>query len=468
MQIRSSIWENENRDGILSEITAEGPYYTSYPTLGLWDQNHGHGTYVEAMKDLFLGNGAKTPIELYIHIPFCAKLCWYCICNIKVSNNRQRIQQFVDYLLREIDLLESFFEQNSVDPNITEIHLGGGTPSHLDNKQMDQLVDKLSNIVDVKALDEFAMEIDPRTTTRENLHYYSSLGVSRISFGIQDFDARVQAAINRVQPPEMIDDLLPHNIRKEFDGINFDLLYGLPLQDRETFRNTVELVKKFHPERVTLLKYAHIPDIRKHMKMIEEEDLPSNDQLPLMFVDAVESFVDYDYEWIGIDNFAKKNDALGIAAQKRKVWRTFNGFTPGRTHNIIGLGPTTTVNFANYYFQSVYDLVDYRSAIDMGEFPIHRGYILSQDEVIRRSVIFEILCQQQVDFNHIDKIYQITSSDYFEYEIDCLKKEYLRDGKITFENNIMSLTTVGRFLIRGICRVFDKHHRNRDYKVLGP
>lgn len=452
---------------LLNRINEAGHYYTSYPSLGQWSKDFTHNEYEDALKDFLTGEGKDSPLHIYLHVPFCAKLCWYCICNIVITNDREKIQFFLDYMLREIDLLRDFFERNGLKPNIKEIQFGGGTPSHLDNDQFTQLVDRLNTLVDFKTLDEVTMEIDPRTTTQENLRHFAAKGVSRISFGIQDFDPEVQKAINRVQPPEMIDALLTSEIRALFSGVNFDLLYGLPLQTQESIRNTIELVKKFHPDRITLLKYAHVPDLRKHMKLIKDVELPPTDELPVMFVDIVQALLDHGYQWIGLDHFAKSTDDLAKAAEKKTVWRTFNGFTPGRVHNIVGLGPTTTGAFGRYYGQNVYDFSEYYKAIDAGHFPIFRGYKMSDDDVIRRDVIFRLLCDQKVDFAQVGENYGVNGPEYFRGELERLSTDFSKDGLVKVANDVVEVTAHGRFLIRSLCKVFDNFVGKdpRQYKI---
>ena len=452
---------------LLEQFLESGPYYTSYPTHGNWYQLD-QASYVESLKDFFLKNG-DAPIHLYVHIPFCAKLCFYCICNIIITNNREKMQYFVDYLCREINLLDKLFSEISIRPNIKEIHLGGGTPSHLENDQLEQLVNKLGDIADLKGLHEFAMEIDPRTTSRESLKFYSTLGINRISFGVQDFDSDVQEVINRVQPFEMVEDLLPPDVRECFDGLNFDLLYGLPQQTRKTFKKTVDLVKILAPERITLLKYAHAPDLRKHMRLIDAKKLPPPDELPLMFYDAVQSLTADGYAWVGIDHFAKPSDGLAEAVNEKRAWRNFGGFTTGKTHDLIGIGPTATCVIGDSYYQNAYEMKEYYKAIDEGQFPIHSGYKMDSDEVLRREIIFRILCDSSLNYKQIESKFGISFKNYFPQELASLAT-FEQDGILEFNGDSFSLTLTGRFFGRHVAKVFDTflQRAEGEYKISGP
>lgn len=453
---------------LFEKFGESGPYYTNYPTHGNWSNQLHHAAYVESLKDFFSKN-VDAPIHIYVHIPFCAKLCYYCICNIKITNDRQKMQHFTDYLCREVDLLKNLFAEIGVKPNIKEIHLGGGTPSHLENDQVKQVVDKLGEIADLKNLCEFAMEIDPRTANKENLKYYSTLGIDRISFGVQDFDPNVQEAINRVQPVELVESLLPPDVRGCFDGLNFDLLYGLPRQTRQTFAKTLELVKKLSPERITLLKYAHAPEVRKHMKLINKDELPAVDELPIMFYDAVRTLTEAGYVWVGIDHFAKPTDDLAEAVREKRVWRNFGGFTTGRTKNLIGIGPTATCAVGNTYYQNCYEMKEYFASIEKGEFPIHRGYRGDSDDAVRREVILRILCDSALDYGQIESQFGISFKHYFGNELASLAA-LKQSGIVELGENSFHLTPVGRFFGRHVAKVFDRFLQKTGgvYKLTGP
>jgi oxygen-independent coproporphyrinogen-3 oxidase len=466
----SRYYLKNNHNGInwiRKQLLEKGPYYTSYPTLGNWSSSEEACGFLDGLKDFYDTYGQGTPIHLYVHVPFCKKLCWYCICNSTITKSSSKVQTFVESLVQEIGLLNTFFKKNGLKPNIKEIHLGGGTPSYLNNDQFSLLLEQLSKLVNLSDLDEFAMEIDPRSTSKENILYYIQKGITRISFGVQDFDLTVQKAINRVQPPELIEELLTSEVREKISGVNFDLLYGLPFQTRDTFKKTLEITAKFSPERITLLKYAHVPDIRKHMRLIKEESLPEEEQLPLIFLDAVEYLLNAGYEWIGIDNFAKKSDKLAKAVSKKSLWRNFNGWTTQKENHLIGIGPTATSAFGKYYFQSVYELDEYCKAIKKSEFPIHRGFSLNDDDIVRREIIFRLICHQEVKFNEIKVPNNIGYQTYFRNELTTIDEEFGNKGIICRDKDALVVGSKGRFAIRNICKIFDKYIDD-NYKVLGP
>jgi len=262
--------------------------------------------------------------------------------------------------------------------------------------------------------------------------------------------------------------LLSPEIRKYFRSINFDLLYGLPLQSRESFKRTIEITKKLSPDRITLLKYAHVPDIRKHQRIIKESDMPDYYEKNMIFIETVYNLIGYGYEYIGIDHFAKPSDDLAQAMQDRTLWRNFNGFTPERTHHIIGLGPTSSGSLINCYARNLDSLAEYYKCIDNQAFPIGRGYKLSKDDLIRRDIINEILCYQSLDFLGIERKYSIDFSKYFRQEIESLKI-LIEDGMLDFSRDMITVTPLGRIFIRHICKVFDLYlQKGKVYKITGP
>jgi len=430
-----------------------GSYYSSYPGLGEWKNIQNNSNYINAMR-LFFEENPNRPLYLYLHIPYCAKLCYYCCCSVSISNKRETINSFVMSLLKEINMLNNFFKKNNISPNFQEIHLGGGTPSHLTTDELQLIMDGLNQFVDINNLKEFSMEIDPRTVNFDDFDYYASLGIDRISFGVQDFNSGVQEKINRVQPFKLIEDLMKQEINKKFKGVNFDLLFGLPGQTLETFRETIRLTKLLSPERITLIKYAHIPNIVKHMKMIKNSDLPKEEELPYMFVESAESLINDGYSWVGIDHFAKADDELAIAKKNKTVYRNFGGETPGYTKDIISLGPSSTSAFGNHYFQAIHNLREYKDNVENNIFPISKHHELSEDDIIRRACNFSLQCNQILDINFINEEYNINFDEYFKKEISqliALEKK----GFLTYSDNIILVTTLSRYFVRHICRIFD-------------
>ena len=450
----------------ISLFNKPGPYYSSYPVLGEWKGIKDKTNYVEALI-YFLKNNPERPLHLYLHIPYCARLCYYCGCRIQVSNRRETINSFVMSLIKEINMLNDLFEKNNILPNFKEVHLGGGTPSHLTTDELQLIVNAISKFVNIKKLKEFSMEIDPRTVNFDDFDDYKSFGVDRISFGVQDFDSNVQEKINRIQPFELIEKIIKKEIQTKFKGVNFDLLYGLPGQTIKTFRETIRLTKLLSPNRITLIKYAHIPEMRRHMKMIKVEDLPDKKDLPTMFVESTEELINGGYSWVGIDHFAKKDDQLAIAKDNKTVYRNFGGETPGFTKDIISLGPSSTSSFGNNYFQATYDLLEYKRDVENNLFPIAKHYELSRDDIIRRACNFSLQCNQILDINKINKKYNINFLEYFKHEISKLKS-FENKGFIKFNNTTIEVETLGRYFIRHICQTFDTFlDEEAVYKVHG-
>lgn len=446
-------------------VDTAGPYYTSYPTLGEWSDSFTEQDFARGLEK-FIAEEEDNSFAFYVHYPYCVKLCHFCACNSYVTNRKERKTEALDALIAEMDFLDQFFRSRSFTPSVREIHLGGGSPSYLNMDDFDRLIKRIRATVDLSQVSDFALEVDPRTADPSTMHRYADQGINRISFGIQDFDPRVQEAINRVQPQELVESLLTPEIRKRFRSVNFDILYGLPFQTRESFQRTIEIVKRFAPDRVTLLRYAHLPHVKKHMKLINEAEIVDNEEKTHMFLAAVEQLLGGGYEYIGIDNFAKPHDTLAQAFKHKHVWRNFIGFTPGRVHNMIGVGPSATSVFGDHYSQNVYDLFAYYHAGVGKRFPIERGHVMSQDDIIRREAIFRILCDLSLDWNELGEKFQINPERYFEEEKSVLPR-FVEDGLLTSSKDVIQVTPKGRFFIRHIAKVFDVYLRNKAYQIHG-
>ena len=441
----------------------KSPYYTTYPTGGEWTNSFTAEDYLTALKET-LPKNKEIPMALYVHIPFCKRLCYFCFCITYITGNREQINKFTKYLFREIEMLNDFFKNNSIIPKVKEIHLGGGTPTYLTKEEFDGLIEKLKLLADVHNLNEFALEIDPRTVTKEDMSYYFSKGINRISFGIQDFDPNVQQAINRVHAPDLIQELITPEVRKS--SVNFDLIYGLPFQTRETLRNTLKEVKKLSPDRISLYNYDHTPNIHGHQKLLNPDDMPDVDEKTLMYMESVRNLLDSGYEWVGIDHFAKPNDKLAKAARDGTLGRNLNGYTTGRTYDIeLGLGPSSIGSFGRYYTQSIKTLKEYFEAIDNGRFPILRGFKLNDDDILRREVIINIICNGLISFSKIEKKYNIKFQDYFKNELNSLHN-FEQDGLLKLFNDKIVVQPVGRVFVQHIAKVFDKYLQTDDKRYV--
>lgn len=445
---------------LIKKYNVSGPYYSSYPVLSEWSDKFSNIDYLSGLDELCSEKNGP-PLFLYIHFPFCAKQCYYCMCNSIITYNHSVTEKYLNYVFREIDLLNDFFKEHSYVPNFKMIHLGGGSPNLMNEKEFNLLLEKIQSLVNIKDLYEFAIEIDPRIVNKEKITYYADKGINRLSFGVQDFDSRVQKAINRIQPPEMVEKLLSPEIRKLFKSVNFDLLYGLPLQTRESFKITIETVINLSPDRITLIKYAHIPEKIEHQRLISEDALPDYVEGQKMFIEAVDYLNANGYEHVGIDHFGKPGDEMVKAKINKTLWRNFGGVSPGGIHNIIGIGPASTSSFNDFYVQNVYHLSEYYGSIDENKFPVLRGYKLNSDDLIRREIINKIICYGILNFKDIERMFDIKFNKYFKYEISMLD-DLIKDGFLLLDDESITVTSPGRIFIRHICKVFDKKYSRKE------
>ena len=440
---------------LIKKYDVKGPYYTSYPTGKVWSNEFGVAEYKNALIDM-INNEKDIPITLYIHVPFCVRLCRFCMCYTKITKNHDKIKAFLKVLFQEIKLLKEFFDEHSYTPNIKEIHLGGGSPSYMTEEDFKQLITYIKLLVDPHTLDEFAIEIDAINVTQDTLKLYHQHGITRISFGIQDFDSKVQEAIGRLQTPQLIEKLLGSGNRQLFNGINFDLMYGLPLQTRTSFNKTINTVLKLSPDRISLYNYFHMPELYKHQAKIKETDMAGIIEKTMIYVDSMQKLNENGYESIGIDHFTKSSDDLAIAKIDKSLTRHFMGYTAGRAPHLIGLGPSSLGGYAGYYVQNVYSLEEYQSVLAGCNLPILRGYKLNSDDIIRRDVINNLMCYFNLDFGIIENRYQIDFNEYFREELKSLDR-FVADGILDYSRDSINLTPAGHLFSRHVCALFDKY-----------
>lgn len=440
--------ENNEQTKKLSWLGMEAPRYTSYPTA-----HHFSAKVDEAVYGGWLGEiSDDTSVSLYIHIPFCRELCWFCGCHTKITNHYAPIARYVQYLLKEIELVK---QQKGLRGKFTNIHFGGGSPSILSGEDMQAIMQAAYSLFAEKPAGEVAIELDPRTTTPENIKLYADLGFNRVSLGIQDFDAEVQTAINRIQPYEMVEAVMQNLRDAGIAEINCDLIYGLPKQNMESFKRTLQQTITLNPQRIALFSYAHVPSVKKHMNLIDTSLLPSDLEKLELYATARATLENADYQTIGIDHFAKASDPLAIAAKNRTMKRNFQGYVTDDSEVLVGLGVSAISQFPQGYAQATTNSLDYRTAIDNKKLPIVRGYAVSAEDVMRKRIIDEIMCFMNVDLAKFEAEYKLPEN-YFNSEINELQKlEYSEIA--TCNNKQVAVITEHLMAARVVASVFDKH-----------
>ena len=453
--------DHNKKMDLIKKYNVKGSYYTAYPPAGLWLDKYESIDYQEGLCDVFVHN-EQLPIQLYIHVPFCNQQCWYCQCFQVTTHDKNLIQIGVDSLIKEIRLLFNFINANRLKYRLVEIHLGGGSPTHLTLVQFDQLIHCIQEQVDLSSVAEFAVEIDPRTVDRAKLEHYSRMGINRVSLGVQEFNPQVQKAINRIQPLALIENLLM--ARALFKGVNFDLLYGLPLQTRESLLQTLREVIRLSPDRVAFSILGYRPDVFKHNRMIKETDLPSLQERTEMWEDSLNAFLGNGYERIGMDHFAKSWDALAIAKREKRHFRNSMGYSPGRFQDNLSVGPSGMIRLKQYYFQNTYSLSEYSNKVEKGMFPIVRGYKLNIDDMLRRDIMNSIMTYYRIEYVQYENNYKIKFAEYFKLEIDKMKA-FVDEGIVDLKDNVIEISPLGRLFLRNICALFDNLHMEYKHNI---
>lgn len=441
-------------DPSISQLDTRAPRYTSYPTADRFVEAFDAGDY-----ERHLGARALTqtgPLSLYLHIPFCESLCYYCACNKTITQNHDKAQQYLKRLVNEMDLTRRSLNG---DQRLSQMHWGGGTPTFLSADEIAHLITELRSRFEFMPDGEFSIEIDPRAVEEDKVEQLAAEGFNRMSLGVQDFDPDVQKAINRIQSCELTNSVLERARKVGFESTNFDLIYGLPLQCVETFAQTMESVVDMRPERIALYNYAHLPSRFKSQRLIDETTMPSAEEKQAIFEMANEKLDAAGYEYIGMDHFALPNDELAVAHRSGRLHRNFQGYATQPDCDLIALGASAISRVGSCYAQNVRGVNDYCDLIDKGVLPIQRGLELSSDDVLRRAVIMAIMCQGYLDKTSFEVSYRIVFDDYFSVELNALI-EYEQLGLVELFDNAVSVTALGRRkALRIIGAVFDQHLR---------
>ncbi len=429
-----------------------GPRYTSYPTaLQFTDALTAHD-YREAAHR---SNDSDVPLSLYVHIPFCHSLCYYCGCNKIVTRNEQRVARYMDMLYREIEMQSELFDRSR---KVEQLHFGGGTPTYLDEGQLGALMAHLraSFNFDGSEEREFSIEVDPRTVDEKRIRELWDLGFNRLSLGIQDFDVDVQKAVNRAQSPAEVRALVDAARDAGFGSISFDLIYGLPHQTVESFDATLDIVVRMQPDRLAVYNYAHLPQRFKGQRMINADDIPAPETKLDLLRHTIEKLCGVGYIYIGMDHFALPSDELVTARGNGTLQRNFQGYSTHRQCDLIALGVSGIGGIGNMFAQNSITTMEYEEIIERGELPIKKGLIVDDDDLVRAAVIQDLMCYDRLDYEEFGKRIGIDFCEYFASELtklDVLEQ----DGLIELSDAGIRITPKGRLLLRNIAMTFDRY-----------
>jgi oxygen-independent coproporphyrinogen-3 oxidase len=433
-----------------------GPRYTSYPTADRFVEAFGAAELRQWLARRNIG-GIAQPLSVYVHLPFCDALCWYCGCNKIVTRDKNRSGQYIKYLEKEMALLEPLLGD---DREIAQMHWGGGTPTFLSREEMRALADALDRTFRRAGDCECAVEVDPRSAPAGTMAFLAELGFNRASLGVQDFDPQVQKAVHRVQSEEETRRVVGEARAAGFRSVNVDLIYGLPRQSLDSFDRTLDQVVALDPDRIALYSYAHLPKVFKPQRRIAEAELPSAEMKLQILSLAIGRLTRAGYLYIGMDHFARPDDELAIAQAQGRLQRNFQGYSTRRGCDLIGLGVSAIGTVGPTYYQNEKRIEDYEAALDAGRLPVARGLELSPDDLVRRAVIHALACHFRVSIESIELAHLIDFRKYFAAELEDLRR-LEADGLVERRDDWIIVTAKGRLLVRVVCAVFDRYLRER-------
>lgn len=439
---------------LVQKYDRPGPRYTSYPTAPQFHSAFALDDYRQAVAASNHGAAPKA-LSVYIHIPFCQSLCYYCGCHKIITRKTHRAVEYLSYLKREIQMQAALFDRTRP---LTQLHLGGGTPTYLDDAQLAELMASLAQGFSLDTSDnhEFSIEVDPRTISVERIHNLRGLGFNRLSFGVQDFDADVQAAVNRVQSEEQIVQLVAAARQARFKSISVDLIYGLPLQTVASFDVTLGKLIALRPDRVAAYSYAHLPTQIRAQRMIRPEDMPPPERKLELLELTIRRLTEAGYVYIGMDHFALPDDELALARANGTLQRNFQGYSTHADCDLIGLGVSAIGKVGDSYSQSVKELSQYYARIDAGLLPVQRGYRLNADDVLRWDVINGLMCHGRIDFAGVEAGHAIRFTEYFAQALSQLD-EQVADGLLHVEDDGVQLLPQGQLMVRSVAMAFDAY-----------
>jgi oxygen-independent coproporphyrinogen III oxidase len=441
---------------LIRKYDRAGPRYTSYPTADRFVEAFDTEAYAQWLGARRIG-GNRQGLSLYVHLPFCDTICYYCACNKVVTKDHDRAERYLGYLGREIAMHAALLGD---DRKIAQLHWGGGTPTFLRPDEMRRLMGLLRDQFDFAADGEYAIEIDPRTVTEDTMALLASLGFNRASLGVQDFDPHVQAAVNRVQSEAQTLGVIDAARRAGFRSINIDLIYGLPRQTVMGFNRTLDRIIAANPDRIALYSYAHPPHVFKPQRRIVEAELPTPESKLQILTLAIRRLTDAGYRYIGMDHFARADDELAVAQRQGRLQRNFQGYSTRAESDLLAFGVSAIGAVGPTYYQNHRALPDYYDALDRNELPILRGIELSADDLLRRTVIHALMCHFCLSMESVEIAHLIDFPAYFRTELAELR-ELQNDGLVEVRDGWIYVTPRGRLLVRNIAMVFDRYLREK-------
>ncbi|KMM84023.1 oxygen-independent coproporphyrinogen-3 oxidase [Pseudomonas taetrolens] len=441
-------WDSD----LIRRYDLAGPRYTSYPTAL---QFHDQVSPFDLLHALRESRKALRPLSLYVHVPFCANICYYCACNKVITKDRGRTQPYLQRLEQEIQLVACHLDPKQ---KVEQLHIGGGTPTFLSHDELRQLMAHLRkhfNLLDDDSGD-YGIEIDPREADWSTMGLLRELGFNRVSIGLQDLDPDVQRAVNRLQSLEETRAVIDAARTLQFRSINIDLIYGLPRQTPDAFARTVDEVIRLQPDRLSVFNYAHLPERFMPQRRINTSDLPSATDKLLMLERTIEQLTGAGYRYIGMDHFALPDDELAIAQEESTLQRNFQGYTTHGHCDLIGLGVSAISQIGELYCQNTSDLAQYQHTLGSAQLATSRGLLCNQDDRIRREVIQQIICNLQLPFAYVEQRFNIDFRGYFAPQWPSLE-QMAADGLIALDNQQLTVLPAGRLLVRSVCMVFDAY-----------
>lgn len=437
---------------LLKKYSGQGPRYTSYPTAPVFTKAFGPHEYKEEILKTN-SNGNSADLSLYFHFPYCDTLCYFCGCTMLVTHDQNNIRKYNEFLKKEIDMVAPLIAPNR---NVTQLHWGGGTPSYQEPDEIRNIGLYIKNHFRFDKDIEASVEIDPRGLTFDHMKALRDSGFNRVSMGVQDFNEKVQEAVNRIQPESITRDAVNWSRDLGFTSINLDLIYGLPYQTLKTFEETVDKIIDISPDRIAVFNYAHVPWLKPHQKVIKAETLPTVEEKLEIFKMTIEKLVDAGYWNIGMDHFAKTSDELTIAQRNKTMYRNFQGYSTKAGADLYGFGMSAIGHFRNTYHQNLKTVNEYCTAVGSGNFATMLGYRMTDDDHIRKDVIMRIMCDMELDIPAMEEKHHINFRDYFAPSFDKLQP-FVDDGLVTIEPSKILVHGLGRLVIRNIAMAFDAY-----------